>query len=354
LRKRVKDYGIEFGSFSRGKYNSITDVPGVKVGHCTIRKDIPIIVRTGVTVVIPGEGDVYNSPVFAAAHVINGFGKSIGLVQIEELGSIETPILLTNTLNVGIVADALVEYILRSHPNCTTVNPVVCECNDGKLNDIRTRSVKKENVFSALQEVQSGVFETGSVGAGTGMICYGYKGGIGTSSRVIMLDESKYTIGVLTLTNFGKREELTIKGIMIDDYFKDQVEETEDGSIIIIIGTDIPLTHRQLKRIAKRTSIGIARTGGRCSNSSGEICVAFSNSNRRLRSADRNIYTIKTIAENAKVTSLIFDAVIDGVEEAIIDSLFTAEAVKGRNGKVARALPVEEFISLFQRRLRFL
>ncbi len=344
MRKRARDYGLTFGSLPRGRYDSITDVPGVKVGHRTVWKNAPFIARTGVTAIIPGEEDVYDSPVFAAAHVINGFGKSVGLIQIEELGTIETPILLTNTLNVGIVADALVEYILRAHPNCTTVNPVVCECNDGRLNDIRARLVKREDVFEALQKVHNGAIELGSIGAGTGMVCYGYKGGIGTSSRVIALDGNRYTIGILTLTNFGKRGELTIKGIKIDKYSEDRTEDEENGSIIVIVGTDVPLTHRQLKRIAKRAGIGIARTGGRCSNGSGEICIAFSTANRVDRKEDKDICNIKMVKETTKVMNLIFEAVIDGVEEAIVDSLFTAETVKGIDGRMIRALPVDEFV----------
>lgn len=355
MRKRVKDCGIAFGRLQRGEYNSISDVPGVRVGHCTVWKDTPVVARTGVTAIFPAEGDLYESPLFAAAHVINGFGKSAGLLQIEELGQIETPILLTNTLNVGIAADALVEYTLLSHPKAGTINPVVGECNDGLLNDIQTRSVKKEDIFKALEEAHGGIIETGCVGAGTGMICYGYKGGIGTSSRIVSLANRTYTMGVLVLTNFGKKRELTIKGAGIHEYFnEEELGSGGDGrgSIIVVGGTDIPLTHRQLNRIAKRAGIGIARTGGRCSHGSGEVVLFFSNANRIPKDAQNDIRTIEMLREDKKIMDLVFDAMIDGVEEAIIDSLFTAETVKGKDGKVMHALPVErlvsEYGSLFQ------
>jgi len=219
LRKRAQDFGLEFGRLLRGRFNAITDVPGVRIGHRTVWSDSPRVARTGVTAVIPGEGDIFETPVFAAAHVINGFGKSMGLIQLEELGNIETPILLTNTLNVGLAANALVDYVLTRHPDCTSLNPLIAECNDARLNHIQTRPVGRADVIAAIASAQSGGVATGAVGAGTGMVCYGYKGGIGTASRLIRLPEATFSLGAFVLSNFGRMGELTIKGQTIAPFF---------------------------------------------------------------------------------------------------------------------------------------
>ncbi len=352
MKERLKDLNICFGKYPTGKHNAITDVPGVKVGHYTLEQDQPVCLRTGVTAVIPGEGNIYESPVFACSHTINGYGKSTGLMQVDELGNLETPILLTNTLNVGNVSRGLVDYVISQNPDCKTVNPVVMECNDSKLNHIQTEAITREMVFAALEKAETGKMESGAVGAGTGMVCYGYKGGIGTASRSIVLDNRNYTMGALVLSNFGDKSQLTIKGVRIKPFFKNPQETEIKGSIIVILGTDIPLSHRQLKRISQRTIIGIARTGGRCAHASGEIVIAFSNGNRNRRTSENNLHTIQVLHEDHKTTSMIFDATIDCVEEAIIDSLFSAKTVQGINKTLIHSLPVDEVISIYGKQLR--
>lgn len=355
MRKRIREYGITMGSMGTGKFNSITDVDGVKVGHTTLCSgDGKLVpgqepVRTGVTVILPHDGNVFKNKVPAACYVGNGFGKSTGLIQIDELGYVETPILLTNTLNVGLASDALIEYMIGQNPEIGittgTVNPVVLECNDGYLNDIQGRHVKKEHVFTAIDTATGGPVETGDVGAGKGMSCFEFKGGIGTSSRIT---PEGYTVGVLALTNFGRREDLVIKGIPIGDILKDYPKDyRDDGSCIVIVATDAPLGPHGLKRLAKRVPLGLARTGSYMSNGSGDIAVAFSTKNVIEHDPQTPTYSVEQINPNSEAMSSLFKAVVESTEEAVIDSLFTAETVVGRDGNVRYALPTEHILRYF-------
>ena len=252
-QKRIRDYGITIGKLETGMENSITDVKGVRVGHLTLNDGD---IKTGVTAIIPHGGNMFKEKLIASSHVINGFGKTVGTIQINELGTIETPILLTNTLSVGVASNALMEYMLDGNEDIGkttgTVNPVVCECNDAYLNDIRGGHIKREHVLKALDNCDVDFLE-GAYGAGTGMSCYGLKGGIGTSSRIVKLDNKDYTVGVLVLSNFGEKEDFTINGVKAGEKIIeiDKINEVEEdkGSIIIIVATDIPLTNRQLERI---------------------------------------------------------------------------------------------------------
>ena len=265
-RLRLREMGIILGTMTPGPGNAITDVAGVRVGHATIvRGTGPLVqgvgpVRTGVTAILPHEGDLFAARVPAAAEVFNGFGKTIGLVQVAELGELETPILLTNTLNVGRVADALVGYMIERHPT-GSVNPVVCECNDSYLNDIGGRHVGEKEVREALSAATGTPVVEGNIGAGTGMVAYGFAGGIGTASRRLTPERGGYTLGVLVLANFGKRKDLTIAGIPVGRELEQSssgVSGPERGSIIVIVATDAPLDARQLHRLARRVPLGLA------------------------------------------------------------------------------------------------
>lgn len=332
-QKRIRDYGITIGNMEIGTKNSITDVDGVHIGHVTLNNDET---KTGITAILPHKGNMFKEKVIGAAHIINGFGKSIGLVQINELGTIETPIILTNTLSAGIAADSLVKYMLEENKDIGrstgTVNPVVCECNDGYLNNIRNISIKKEHIFEAINIADKN-FEEGSVGAGTGMVCYGLKGGIGTASRKIIFDNRKYMVGVLVLTNFGKLEDLLIDGNKIGQKIKNQIDNphnSEDkGSIIVILATDIPLSYRQLNRVIKRAYPGISKTGSFTSSGSGEIVVGFSTANIINHYEEHDIIQIKSINEN-KIDE-IFRGTKEATEEAILNSLITAKTTIGRD-----------------------
>lgn len=372
MRKRLRECGIIMGDFPTGWRNAITDVEGVRVGHSTVifgeGKLNPGFgpARTGVTAILPHEGNIFKEKLLASCFVGNGFGKSAGLMQIQELGTIETPIILTNTLSVGIASDALIEYMLSFNEDIGittgTVNPVVMECNDGYLNDIRGRHIKKENVFEALNNARE-EFETGSVGAGTGMICHGFKGGIGTSSRRIEIDGNIFTIGALLLTNYGRMEDLTFKGKNVGMLLKQKLKDKEkinhckkeekngipkdkdDGSCIIIIATDVPLDSLMLTRIAKRSLLGLARTGSFMGNGSGDIAVAFSTANR-IKHYGENFVKMNVLSPHSDRIDVVFQATVEAVEEAVWDSLFTAEKVIGRDGHEVPVLPVDELLNL--------
>lgn len=337
-QKRIRDYGITIGKMMPGKKNAITDVCDVKVGHCTI-KDGEI--QTGVTAVLPHGGNLFQQKVMAAVYVINGFGKSIGTVQIEELGTMETPIILTNTLSVGTAGDALVEYMLQHNGDIGittgTVNPVVCECNDGYLNDIRGRHVKKEHVFQAIQGAQQD-FEEGGAGAGTGMSCYGLKGGIGTASRMIPLGKKEYTLGVLVLSNFGRKEDLIVDGVKAGKLIENIESDggLEKGSIIMTVATDIPLTERQLKRVLKRTAVALNRTGSYIGNGSGDIAIGFTTGNVVQHYEKEPIITLKMLNEDE--IDQVFRAAAEATEEAILNSMICAERIVGRGGHTRASL----------------
>ena len=333
-----KESGIKIGRGTPGARNLITDVPGVKVGHVTIRDGADV--NTGVTAILPHEGNLFQEKVMASSCVINGFGKTMGLVQVEELGTIETPIIMTNTLSIGTAANALIKYMLQQNEDIGvktgTVNPLVCECNDGVLNDIRGLHVKEEHVFEALANC-SEEFEEGVVGSGTGMCCLGLKGGIGSASRIVKLDDKEYTVGALVMSNFGGAGRLLIEGRHMGQEIKDKLEAQQDkGSIIMLIATDIPLTERQLKRVARRAGVGLARTGSYYGNGSGDIAIAFTTANRVPHYSKTAVMDIKMISDN-KIDP-VFDMAAEAVEEAIISSLYHAETTTGRAGKVKYGL----------------
>ncbi len=333
-----KESGIKIGRGTPGQRNLITDVPGVKVGHVTIRDGADI--NTGVTAILPHEGNLFQEKVMASSCVINGFGKTMGLVQVEELGTIETPIIMTNTLSIGTAATALIKYMLQQNEDIGvktgTVNPLVCECNDGTLNDIRGLHVKEEHVFEALANC-SEEFEEGVVGSGTGMCCLGLKGGIGSASRIVKLDDKEYTVGALVMSNFGGAGRLLIEGRHMGQEIKDKLEAQQDkGSIIMLIATDIPLTERQLKRVARRAGVGLARTGSYYGNGSGDIAIAFTTANRIPHYSKTAVMDMKMIADS-KIDP-VFDMAAEAVEEAIISSLYHAETTTGRAGKVKYGL----------------
>ena len=337
-QKRARDYGLTVGQLPTGPKNKITDVPGVTVGHCTVDTDE---FKTGVTVVLPCEENPFFHKLPAASFVLNGFGKTAGLVQIDELGTLETPIALTNTLNTGLVWDALVGYMVERCANdghtLRSVNPVVCECNDGTLNHIQTRAVKEEHVFSAIHSACAD-FEEGSVGAGRGMVCHDLKGGIGSASRLFEIDGHTYTLGVLLLTNHGNLADLTIDGDNIGKSLAEQLNkrEPDKGSCIALIATDLPLDSRQLKRVAKRASVGLARLGSFIGHGSGEVFLAFSTANAwdsRNKSALRD-----GILFSEDNMDLPFRAVAECTEEAVLNSMLTAHTTVSWRGRTIHAL----------------
>ncbi len=336
---RIRDFGINIGNLELGTKNSITDVHGVTVGHVTLNEG-PI--QTGVTAILPHQGSIFEEKLIASSHVINGFGKTMGSIQLEELGTLETPIVLTNTLSIGTAADSVINFILRDHPQIGrttgTVNPVIGECNDMILNDIRAQAVKKEHVLQALTEATTHVKE-GSVGAGRGMVCYSLKGGVGTSSRIIRLPHGSYTIGVLVVTNFGQLSDLKIGGqpvgIQLAEIQKGE-EGTDKGSVMIILACDLPVTDRQLNRILKRCSAGLARTGSIISNGSGDIALGFSTFTKIPHNPIGRPLSIASIHEEE--IDHAFRAAGEAVEEAVLNSLTAAEPVTGRDGNYRASL----------------
>lgn len=327
---------LDIGRMEHGERNSIADVPGVTVGHCTVDNDRH---KTGVTVVMPCQDDIFKRKMVAACHVLNGFGKTAGLMQIQELGTLESPIALTNTLNVGLVHDALVEHLCQTAEKngyaIRSVNPVVAECNDASLNDIRHRAVGQTEVFAAIASA-SADFEQGDVGAGKGMTCHDLKGGIGSSSRIIEIGNQRYTLGVLALTNHGSLSDLTIGGKNIGTDIERQIREDtpDEGSCILILATDLPVSSRQLGRILRRCSVGLARLGSFIGHGSGEVFIGFSTANRVPEEAD--CFSLNCIHESHINTA--FRAAAEATEEAILQSMLRAKTVTGYSGKVRRSL----------------
>ena len=337
IEAKWKSRGIRVGKLPCGPLDKISDVPGVTVGHCTLADGE---VQTGVTALLPHQGDIFHDKVMAASHVINGFGKTTGLVQIDELGTLETPILFTNTLSVGTVETALVKYMLDKNPDiCETtgsVNPVVCECNDGGLNDIRGLHVTEENALAALADCRAD-FAEGAVGAGRGMRCHGLKGGIGSASRVVELDGKQYTIGALVLSNHAVFDDLVVAGTPIQSLLEAHIPPHEDkGSIITVLATDIPLSERQLRRLCHRALVGLSRTGSFCGNGSGEIVIAFTTANRVPHYSEKAILPMGMLHDDA--INPLFRAVAECVEESVLSSLLHAETVTGYHGRTVRCL----------------
>ena len=362
-RGRVRDYGLTVGNLVPGRYNAITDVPGVAIGHQTlITGEGRLIVgegpvRTGVTAIKPHNGNMFREKLVAASHIINGYGKSIGLAQIEELGLLETPILLTNTLNVGRVADSLLDYMIEQAPEigitASTVNPVVCECNDSYLNDIQGRHVGREQVFSALNTASSGPVAEGGVGAGTGMSCFGFKGGIGTASRLIRLGREQFTLAALLLSNFGQTAELIIAGVPVGrELLKRGLAPRVlhpagegDGSVIIIIATDLILTARQLGRVARRAALGLSRVGSYVAHGSGDFVLAFS-TGFKYPAQEQRVSLEKSFFNEDRYINTLFQATVEVTEEAVLNSLFTARTVVGRDNHCRESLPINDVLDI--------
>ncbi len=345
-RPRLREFGIKTGVLSPGPLNAITDVPGVKVGQVTLIEGESI--RTGVTAILPHGGNIFQQKVPGAIFVANGFGKLTGSTQVEELGNIETPIILTNTLSVPTAADAVIDYILSLPGNETvgSVNPVVGETNDGYLNDIRGRHVKKEHVIQAINEASTGQVEEGCVGAGTGTSAYGWKGGIGTSSRKLPESRGGYTVGVLVQTNHGGILQINGYpiGIKLGNYYMRRAVEEKDpaGSCMVVVATDAPLDSHNLKRLAQRALLGIPRTGGFYTSGSGDYCIAFSAAEgvRIPYRAKEN--TLKWEFLRTDRMSPLFLAAAEASEEAILNSLFKATTMEGKGGRKQESLPLEK------------
>jgi len=342
---RVRDYGIEIGVFKTGKFNAITDVQGVRVGQLTLIEGDDI--RTGVTAILPHEGNIFKKKVPAAIYVGNGFGKLAGYTQVKELGNIETPIILTNTLSIASALDALITYTLsqEGNSNIGSVNGIVGETNDGGLNNIRARYIEPEHVLMAIRNAKPGPVEEGNVGAGTGTICFGFKGGIGTSSRVLPKSLGGYTVGVLVQSNYGGVLEVAgvPVGQILDKFdYRTNIMQDADGSCMMVVVTDAPLTSRNLERLAKRAILGLAKTGGIASNGSGDYVIAISVAKENLIEESTEFYTPKELHNEA--VSPLFLATIEATEEALLNSLFVAKTMKGYNGRVVEELPVAKII----------
>ena len=352
--KTLREWGFPTGIFETGRYNAITDVPGVTVGHVTLIQGDSV--RTGVTAIVPHQGDLFRHKVPAAIYVGNGFGKLAGITQVNELGNIETPIVLTNTLSVAAGIEGIVRYTLMQpgHEAVRSVNAVVGETNDGRLNDIRGMHVTPQMVIDAINNAHGGPVEQGCVGAGTGTICFGFKGGIGTSSRVLPQSLGGYTVGVLVQTNYGGI--LEIDGVQVGQKlhkhdFINHVRRSEnvDGSCMMIVITDAPLDSRNLERVAKRAMMGMAKTGGIASNGSGDYVIALSVAPENL--IDSQARTIaSTVLANGEM-SPIFAATIEATAEALWNSLFMADPMTGKGGYHVDALPVEQVLEMLRSRL---
>lgn len=352
-RRTLREWGFPIGIFEIGKNNAITDVAGVTVGQVTcIEGDS---VRTGVTAIVPHQGNIFKNKVPAAIYAGNGFGKLAGYTQVEELGNIETPVVLTNTLSVAAGIDGLVRYTLSQPGNeaVRSVNAVVGETNDGKLNKIRDMRVTPSMVLEAIGKAESGPVAQGNVGAGTGTICFGFKGGIGTASRVLPESLGGYTIGVLVQSNYGGV--LEIDGVQVGRKlckydFRKHVEKTDnvDGSCMMVVVTDAPLDARNLKRVAKRAMMGLAKTGGIASNGSGDYVIAMSVAKENLVEQGKKIQSMNVL-DNGEMSS-IFCATIEATAEALWNSMFMAETMKGYNGYEVEALPVEKVVEMLNNR----
>lgn len=330
---RARDY-LSIGILPAGPLNAITDVAGIRVGHASLREGA---LRTGVTAVVPHEGNLYRDKVTAAVAVLNGYGKSVGLMQIEELGTVETPILLTSTLNVPRVADALIGYMLTQDPAIgvtETVNPVVLECFDGYLSDARARAVGEAEVAAAIVSAHGGSVRTGCVGAGAGMRCLGFKSGVGTASRE--LGELGWRLGLLVVPNFGFAGDLIIAGVPVGRLLAAAGQPPERGSCVFIVATDAPLDDLALRRLAQRCFLGMARTGAISGVTSGDLAIAFTTHRERTR------------PERA-VMNVLFRAAVETAEEAILDALFSAETTIGRDGHTMPALPIPETLEILHR-----
>ncbi|MFZ5973009.1 MAG: P1 family peptidase [Bacteroidota bacterium] len=351
-QQRAREAGVVIGVLPAGTHNAITDVAGVRVGHFTKMEGNNI--RTGVTAILPHDGNVFQNKVPAAIYVGNGFGKLAGSTQVAELGNLETPVVLTNTLAVPVAMEAVVRHTLQQPGNeqVQSVNAVVGETNDGWLNDIRGMHLTREDVLQAIQNAKSGPVAEGSIGAGTGTVCFGFKGGIGTASRQLPAGMGGYTVGVLVQTNFGGV--LQIDGVPVGEAlgkfsFSDQVLKKSDGSCMIVVATDAPLDARNLERVAKRAMMGLARTGGIASNGSGDYVIAFSTNIAVRVPHHATERTLQTTTVTNDAMSSLFMATIEATEEAIINSLFMATTMQGKDGHTVEALPLGKVIPILRK-----
>ena len=357
-RKRIRDLGIVIGRMAPGRLDAITDVKGVRVGHVTLSRGEGKLrpgegpVRTGVTAILPHGGDVWREKVPAATWVMNGTGEMTGSIWIETQGALEVPILLTNTMNIGKVMDGVVAYMLKKYPDIgigdDVVAPTVAECDDSSLNDSRGRHVSVEDTVRAIESAREGPVEEGAVGAGTGMISYEFKGGIGTASRVLPAADGGWTVGVLVNANMGRRRELTVAGVPVGREITNLMPlEAVDGSIIIVVATDAPLDHLKLRRLASKASLGLARTGTISSHGSGDIFLAFSTGNRVPHYAKPLTYTLKVVPDSH--LNPLFEATEEATEEAILNSLAMATTTVGRDGNTAFALPLDRLVAIMKK-----
>ena len=351
-RPRIRDLGVKPGVLPPGKWNAITDVEGVRVGHATLVEGDSV--RTGVTAIVPHEGNVFQQKVPAAVYVGNGFGKAAGFLQVRELGNLEAPIVLTNTLSVGAAVDAVVAWTLEQPGNeeVLSVNAVVGETNDGRLNDIRSRRVSARDVRAAIQAARPGAVAEGSVGAGTGTTAFGWKGGIGTSSRVLPGRLGGYTVGALVQSNFGGI--LTIDGVRVGERlgkfdFREDLAPS-GGSCMIVLATDAPISSRNLERLARRALLGLARTGSYMANGSGDFVIAFSTRNSVPHVASKPLRSVEELENDA--VSPLFLAAVESVEEAVYNSLTRATTVTGHRGAKAEAIPIQTLRELLRARPR--
>ncbi len=352
-RKRAREIGIRIGSLTPGKLNAISDVLGVVVGHTTLIKGSGQLIpgkgpiRTGVTAILPHQGNLYEEPVTGTVHIINGYGKAVGLAQLLELGRIDCPILITSTLNVGLVEDAVTEYQIRENPQAgiskKTPNPIVAECHDGYLNDVQGRHVRTPHVINAIQNARKEVQE-GCVGAGTGMMAYGYKSGIGTASRILSPKHGGFIVGSLVVPNCGRQGDLIVDGVRFTNLQKEETNpdrgSVEGGSIIVVVATDAPLSSRQLQRLARRAVIGIGRTGSVVSHGSGDFVIAFSTASQEEQTTESLVVNRTQLKES--LLTPFFGAVVETTEEAILNALFMATTLTGRDNHIGEALPMHE------------
>jgi D-aminopeptidase len=360
-RTRAREAGITVGYLPTGSNNAITDVEGVRVGHRTAWRgepggDVPVV-RSGVTAVIPHQGNLFRERLYSAVSVFNGYGEMTSNIVIDEWGLLGSPIMLTDTVSIGRVYDATSAYMVEQDEEVYDVDvviPVVAECDDGFLNDNRSMPLAREEVFAAIEQAAAGSVQEGCVGAGTGTQQFDFKGGIGTSSRVVEIQGTPFTVGVLLLTNYGNRHQLSICGAPVGRTITDLMPESHhEGSCIGVVATDAPLHPRQLKRLARRVDVGLGRTGSVGNDGSGEIFIAFSTANRIPRSHEKASFAIEVMLEGAFWTQgatidRLFEAVAEATEEAALNALFQAETVTGRDGHVLHALPIDRTLDLLR------
>jgi D-aminopeptidase len=361
-RTRARDRGVRIGRLPAGPLNAITDVSGVRVGHRTISRGAdgaPDAVRTGVTAIFPHDHDPWSERVYAGTHILNGYGELIGINQIREWGLLESPVVLTSSLAIGKAYDATVRWLAsRDRDAAERVMPVVSECDDSYLSDALSFPLSDDDVAAALEAVADGDVEEGCVGAGTGMQCFDYKGGIGTSSRVLPAESGGFTVGALVLTNHGDRENLLIDGVRVGEQLGDDVgaddmpTEHTEGSCVVVVATDAPLLPHQLTRIAQRAGLGLARGGSMASNTSGEQMLAFSTANRLPLAGDA-VSDLRAITDGRPgspwLLSSLFEATVEATEEAVVNALFASTTTIGRDGNTLHALPADATIALLDR-----